>query len=814
MNKILIIFFLFSYNVFATEYYVSVNGNNSNDGSSETKAWRTITHAALQVKSGDTVWIKAGNYGDEQVVISAKGSPDNPISFIGYKNSKGDIKSLYYSYSKDRPLDENEMPLLDGLDRASGLKGISLNRSKYIILKNIQIQNYRWGIHGGSASNSVLERIIGMSFGNIHSTAESGYGAQYGRGGQNIIRESIFLNATGANLRIEGDFNLIDNVRSYSDDNSTGSISATDYYIHINGGNNNIIKNSYVERVGNLDHTGHGFGLKYNCQNNLIENCESVNVKGALEMRHSGVKNNIARRVLIQGPLGSITIRDGANNNIIEECIVKNSAEGVRFYDQTEDGEGGVIAFDNLIKNSIFTNIGVLIVSTKSSKVSKIGYISANKLINCTIDSSDYLYESQLPMDSTNELINCIFTRVKKYEKKNSKYKPEWVSYNNNYYENGFKVSNGANNISVDPGFEDAAKGNYRLKNNSKLIDAGKAVQNVTKDFDGNNRPNGKSHDMGAFEFQDTSSGLINGGAGPDQTICSGQKVLLSAEAGDSFLWNNGLTSRSIIVYPLETTTYSVIITDGQMTYTDNVTVFVEELMADAGGDVLINNGETVLLTATGGDSYLWNNGETTASISVKPNATTLYTVTIKKASCEAIDEVKVTVQESSQQTNVNADAGDDVSVCSGETVNLVGSGGISYLWSTGETTKSIKVAPTRTTTYELKVDNGVTSNLDYVTVTVENCQNIADDNIEFQNNLRVYPNPSSGVINVNISNIESEVVLDLISMSGSIIYSDTMNTEQSNFSKQLDLSSFERGVYFVRVYNSNQNLVKKIVMI
>ena len=697
------------------------------DGMSESTAWRTITYAALNVNPGDTVWIKAGNYGDEQVVINGKGNANNPISFIGYKNSKGDIKSLYYSYAKNRPLDEKEMPLLDGLDRASGLKGISLNKSQYIILKNIQIQNYRWGIHGGSASNSILERIVGMSFGNIHSTAQSGYGVQYGTGGGNVLKECIFLNATGANVRIEGDFNLIDNVRSYSDDNSTGEISATDYYIHINGGNNNVIKNSYVERVGNLDHTGHGFGLKYNCQNNLIENCESVNIKGALEMRHSGVKNNIARGVLIHGPLGTITLRDGASNNIIEECTVKNTSEGIRFYDQTEDGQGGLIASDNIIKNSIFINIGVLIVSTKSSKVSKIGYVSGNKLINCTVDQSDYLFESQLPMDSTNELVNCIFTRVKNYQKKNSKYKPEWVNFNNNYFDNGFKVTTGENNISVDPGFEDAAKGNYRLKNSSKLIDAGKPVLNVDKDFDGNNRPSGKSHDMGAFEFQDKSSGLIQGGAGPDQTICSGQKVILSAETGDSFLWDNGLTSRSITEYPLETTTYSVTITDGQLTFTDSVTVFVEELIADAGADVVINNGESVVLEATGGDSYLWSDGQTTASIKVNPKVTTSYTVTIKKFGCEASDEVKVTVKES-QQIVVNADAGEDVSICSGETVNLTGSGGDSYLWSTGESSKTIEVAPSRTTTYELNVESEGSYAIDYVTVTVENCSRFQTD--------------------------------------------------------------------------------------
>ena len=54
----------------AQEYFVSTSGNNKNNGKSETKAWRTISYAASKVSSGDIVWIKAGNYGNENVVAT------------------------------------------------------------------------------------------------------------------------------------------------------------------------------------------------------------------------------------------------------------------------------------------------------------------------------------------------------------------------------------------------------------------------------------------------------------------------------------------------------------------------------------------------------------------------------------------------------------------------------------------------------------------------------------------------------------------------------------------------------------------------
>jgi len=50
------------------------------------------------------------------------------------------------------------------------------------------------------------------------------------------------------------------------------------------------------------------------------------------------------------------------------------------------------------------------------------------------------------------------------------------------------------------------------------------------------------------------------------------------------------------------------------------------------------------------------------------------------------------------------ANAGDDVNTCSGEEVMLTATGGAAYLWSTGETTASIKVSPNEKTTYTVTV--------------------------------------------------------------------------------------------------------------
>lgn len=65
---------------------------------------------------------------------------------------------------------------------------------------------------------------------------------------------------------------------------------------------------------------------------------------------------------------------------------------------------------------------------------------------------------------------------------------------------------------------------------------------------------------------------------------------------------------------------------------------------ADAGPDVTSCTGQNTTLTASGGDTYLWSTGSTSASISVAPLVATTYTVTVTSSGCGSdTDEVLVT---------------------------------------------------------------------------------------------------------------------------------------------------------------------------
>lgn len=82
---------------FATNYYVSQAGSNSNNGLASTSAFRTINYAASQTAAGDTVFIMNGTYTNSNsasnvVDIYHSGTVVNRIVYINYPTHSPTIK--------------------------------------------------------------------------------------------------------------------------------------------------------------------------------------------------------------------------------------------------------------------------------------------------------------------------------------------------------------------------------------------------------------------------------------------------------------------------------------------------------------------------------------------------------------------------------------------------------------------------------------------------------------------------------------------------------------------------------------------------
>src|SRR5262249_52678409 len=103
--------------------------------------------------------------------------------------------------------------------------------------------------------------------------------------------------------------------------------------------------------------------------------------------------------------------------------------------------------------------------------------------------------------------------------------------------------------------------------------------------------------------------------------------------------------------------------------------------VADAGADQTICPNDSVQLLATGGVAYSWSpaatlNDSTVANPLAFPATTTTYTVVATdNGGCTATDSVKITVH------IIHPEAGSNVNVCIGSSVQLGASGGVSYQW-------------------------------------------------------------------------------------------------------------------------------------
>ena len=192
--------------------------------------------------------------------------------------------------------------------------------------------------------------------------------------------------------------------------------------------------------------------------------------------------------------------------------------------------------------------------------------------------------------------------------------------------------------------------------------------------------------------------------AGQDVAICEGDSVTLTATSPAAVHWEPGTwTYPSITVSPATTTTYTAVAVDASTCEnTDEVTVTVNPLptVTASASPSVICEGASVSLSASGAATYLWSNGMPGTPISVTPDSSTTYHVTGTDVNgCIGTDSVSVTVHEVARIVIAGNNR-----ICMGDsTVLSTEAGYSSYLWSpTGDTTSSITVKPTVSTSYSV----------------------------------------------------------------------------------------------------------------
>jgi hypothetical protein len=418
--------------------------------------------------------------------------------------------------------------------------------------------------------------------------------------------------------------------------------------------------------------------------------------------------------------------------------------------------------------------------------------------------------------------------------------------------------------------------------------------------------------------------------------ICSGAQSQLQVQAyggtgNFSYSWSAnppGFTSQlpNPVVTPLQTTTYTVTVNDGENTVSSNVIINVNPLpIPDAGPNQVIIFGTSTVLhgsasQGTGPYSYSWEPADKLVSAQVQnPTTLNLYASTVFTLSvtdlgtgCAGAQPDFVTIGMEGDALSVNPAAQPEV-ICKGQETQLFalaggGTQNYTYTWTSdppGFTSSEAdpKVSPTTTTTYILNVFDGFNPANGSITVTVNplpqinlipddsrvkkisnteigvcvydtitlnagnpgatylwsngseeqfikiltsgigfdlqnynvkvtnpdnGCANTADikvyftfqycsyglDEQAFSNNLKVYPNPSGdGLFNYEIEGLTGESRIEIFSVHGSLLSSETIQLTAGNVYKStINLQNIRPGIYYLKLTNNNLQILRKLV--
>lgn len=184
--------------------------------------------------------------------------------------------------------------------------------------------------------------------------------------------------------------------------------------------------------------------------------------------------------------------------------------------------------------------------------------------------------------------------------------------------------------------------------------------------------------------------------------ICD-KSVILRAFGQGAFVWNTGVYGP--VVEVSSEGTYCVSLTNQfQCTSTDCVTLMQGDSV-DAQitllGDPTICQGDSVILIATGGSNFEWSTGEI-GSDRITVFDSGLYKVTVSNP--QGCTDVATQLVEVLPGVVATIDQPEYIEICHGDTITMTAGGGKYYFWSTGSSSRQIRVS--KTGIYDVFVSN------------------------------------------------------------------------------------------------------------
>lgn len=287
-------------------------------------------------------------------------------------------------------------------------------------------------------------------------------------------------------------------------------------------------------------------------------------------------------------------------------------------------------------------------------------------------------------------------------------------------------------------------------------------------------------------------------------TFCTGGSVVLSSSSTTGNLWSNGSIASTITVS--NSGSFSVTVTDGNScsaTSTSiNVNVSNAPIPTITATSTTACSGDTVILSSSTADSYVWSTGQTTQSIALTASSANITVTTVNANACNGVGMSQPT---SVTFTATPTAAGSFTTSGNVATFTNTSTGAGSYSWDFGDFSNSSASAPTHAYAANGAYSVTLTAINGNCTSTTTFTVNISVALDELQGiTLNLYPNPANQEVNIALNGaaLESVVVIDQFGRTVKV----------SNVSN-INVSDLATGVYQVILYTDKGNITRRLVV-
>ncbi|PLX11918.1 MAG: hypothetical protein C0594_03050, partial [Marinilabiliales bacterium] len=165
---------------------------------------------------------------------------------------------------------------------------------------------------------------------------------------------------------------------------------------------------------------------------------------------------------------------------------------------------------------------------------------------------------------------------------------------------------------------------------------------------------------------------------------------------------------------------------------------------------------------------------------------------------------------------NPMVNLGEDATLCANydENITLDAGPADEYIWSDISSDQtlyldSIVTGGLGTFTYSVTATNGgLCSAADTINITFEICSGIHDDLTN--SNVKIYPNPTKDIFYIEGSNMNSDISIECIDITGKIIQIEEVH--KSEFIRTIDLGNAAQGVYFIKITSGDTIKTERII--